>query len=76
MAHTKQTARSSSTAKCQGASATGTDHQSIRQLLAKLPKKPSVDPVPAPAKAPDQIAQPAHTTQTPQPYGCLKQDSR
>ena len=39
MARTKQTARVQSTAKGQGISAIGADHQSIGQLLAKLPDK-------------------------------------
>ena len=85
MACTKQTARVQSTAKGQGISAIGVDHQSIGQLLAKLPdrSKSSVDPASTPAESIDPTSQStsdqvqlAQTTQTPQPYGGLKQDSR
>ena len=78
MAHTEQTARSRSTTKQQGTAATGADHQSIGQLLAKLPdrSRSSVNPALTPAEATNQTTQPTHTTQTPQPYGGLKQDSR
>ena len=56
MACTKQTARVWSTAKGQGISAIGADHQSIGQLLAKLPdrSKSSVDPALTPAESIDQ----------------------
>ena len=85
MAQTKQTARVQITAKGQGTSAIGADHQSIGQLLAKLPdsSKSSTDFVSALAEsmdptgqlAPDQM-QPVKTTQISQPYGGLTQDSR
>ena len=77
MAHMKQTARNCSSAKGQGTSATGTGHLSIRQLLAKLPRNPNMDPVPAAAPATAQTsAQPAQAIQISQPYGGLQQDSQ
>ena len=85
MACTKQTARVWSTAKGEGISAIGADHQSIGQLLAKLPdrSKSSVDPaltlaetIDPTSKSTSDQTQPTQTTQTTQPYGGLKQDSR
>ena len=66
MAWTKQTARVRITAKGQGTSAVGADHQSIGQLLAKLltSSKSSTDSVSAPAESVDPTV-PLTPNQTP-----------
>ena len=87
MARTKQTARVRVTAKGQGTSAVGADHQpigplTIGQLLAKLPdsSKSNTNVVSTPVKSagktvPTQRPS-SETKQATQPYGGLTQDSR